>query len=70
MTKVLLGIDVGTTSIKLIAIDSVTGSTVAKISENYSTNRPDNGWVEQDPLDWIKGISQGWSKINESIGDA
>ena len=70
MKKVLLGIDVGTTSIKLIAIDSVTGTTVAKISENYSTNRPDNGWVEQDPLDWIRGISQGWIKISDLIGDA
>ena len=51
MKKILLGIDVGTTSIKLIAIDSVTGSTVAKITENYPTNRPNNEWVEQDPLD-------------------
>ena len=70
MKKILLGIDVGTTSIKLIAIDSANGSTVAKITENYPTNRPDNGWVEQDPLDWIRGISQGWIKISELIGDA
>ena len=70
MKKILLGIDVGTTSIKLIAIDSATGSTVAKITENYPTNRPNNEWVEQDPLDWIRGISQGWVKINDLIGGA
>lgn len=70
MRKILLGIDVGTTSIKLIAIDSATGTTIAKISENYPSHRPHNGWVEQDPLDWIRGISRGWIKISELIGDA
>jgi xylulokinase len=48
---ILVGLDVGTTGLKAIAI-SPDGEVVARVVEEYplSTLRP--GWAEQDPEDW------------------
>jgi xylulokinase len=48
---VLVGLDVGTTGVKAVAI-SPTGEVLARAEEGYplATTRP--GWAEQDPDDW------------------
>ena len=51
----LLGIDVGTTSVKGGLFD-VAGRTVALASVSYSTSRPRPGWVEQAPQAWLDAI--------------
>jgi xylulokinase len=48
---VLLGLDVGTTGVKAIAI-SHDGRVVASASEEYPLSTPREGWAEQDPEDW------------------
>jgi len=48
---VLLGLDVGTTGVKAIAI-SHDGRVVASASEEYPLSTPREGWAEQDPGDW------------------
>lgn len=48
----LVGIDIGTTSIKAVMID-LSGRRVAEFAAPYPTHRPAAGWVEQDPEDWL-----------------
>jgi xylulokinase len=46
-----VGLDVGTTGVKAIAI-SPRGDVVARAEEEYPLSIPRPGWAEQDPLDW------------------
>jgi xylulokinase len=47
----IVGIDVGTTGVKAIAIDE-DGTVLAKAEEGYPLSTPHPGWAEQDPEDW------------------
>ena len=51
MTQPLVGLDVGTTGVKGIAI-SPKGELLATASEEYELSTPRPGWAEQDPEDW------------------
>ncbi|SMY08271.1 xylulokinase [Flavimaricola marinus] len=51
----ILGIDVGTTSVKAGIIDE-TGQIVARFAQSYPTRRSGRNVVEQDPADWIRLI--------------
>lgn len=51
----ILGIDVGTTSVKAGLIDSH-GKLHALFSQGYETDRPANQWAEQDADDWTRLI--------------
>lgn len=46
-----VGVDVGTSSVKAVAIDDA-GSVVAGAERPYSVSMPHPGWSEQDPEDW------------------
>jgi xylulokinase len=47
----LIGLDVGTTAVKGIAI-TPDGELLASASEGYALSTPRPGWAEQDPEDW------------------
>src|SRR5438477_1791068 len=47
----LVGLDVGTTGVKAIAI-STTGEVLARAERGYPLSTPQPGWAEQDPEDW------------------
>ncbi|MEM1552408.1 MAG: FGGY-family carbohydrate kinase [Candidatus Bathyarchaeia archaeon] len=49
MQEVLVGLDVGTTRCKAIAV-SLNGTVVASASSEYSITSPQPGWAEQDPV--------------------
>ena len=49
--QVLVGIDVGTTGVKAIAV-SATGDVVGRAEAGYELQTPRRGWAEQDPEDW------------------
>ncbi len=51
----LLGIDVGTTSLKAVLFDS-DGRTLAEGSREYATAYPHPNWAEQDPEDWWRAV--------------
>ena len=51
MTQALIGLDVGTTGVKAIAI-SHDGRVLASAAEEYPLSTPRPGWAEQDPEDW------------------
>lgn len=73
MDKASLGIDIGTTSVKVLLICAQTGVTLEKVTIPYPSFRPQAGWVEQDPNDWTRALSTAWKKIstnhpNQTIG--
>src|SRR6476661_10554708 len=47
----LVGLDVGTSAVKGVAIDEE-GRVLATASAEYPLARPQPGWSEQDPEDW------------------
>jgi xylulokinase len=48
---VLVGLDVGTTGVKALAI-TPSGEVLAAAEEGYVSSTPQPGWSEQDPEDW------------------
>jgi xylulokinase len=53
----LMGADVGTSSCKVVLIDSH-GQTLARARAGYATDFPHAGWAEQNPQDWYHALSQ------------
>ena len=51
MTDALVGLDVGTTGVKALAI-SADGEVLGSAEEHYGLSSPQPGWSEQDPEDW------------------
>lgn len=51
----LIGIDVGTTAIKAILIDAK-GNRLDSFGRPYPMARPQDGYAEQDPRDWMEGV--------------
>ena len=49
----LVGIDVGTSGVKAIAL-SPTGEILARAERDYPLSTPQPGWAEQDPDDWAR----------------
>lgn len=58
--RLILGIDVGTTSVKAGVIDE-TGQIVAQFAKSYPTVRTGAAFVEQDPQNWIDLITEAMS---------
>jgi xylulokinase len=52
--KVAVGLDVGTTGVKAIAV-APDGAVVARAESNYGLSQPQPGWSEQAPEDWWTG---------------
>jgi xylulokinase len=51
VTRALVGLDVGTTGVKAVAL-SRDGDVVALAEHGYPLSTPQPGWAEQDPEDW------------------
>jgi xylulokinase len=54
---ILLGVDLGTSSCKVCAVDT-RGGVLGSGSAPYPTHSPHAGWSEQDPNDWIAGVGE------------
>jgi xylulokinase len=62
MQRVLLGIDVGTSGCKVLALEE-TGAILGSVVEEYPCYAPREGWSEQNPEDWWKAVAAGLRKI-------
>lgn len=63
----LLGIDVGTSGCKILAIDG-TGAILGSAVEEYPCHTPREGWSEQEPEDWWQGVVRGLRRILPALG--
>jgi len=61
---VLVGLDVGTTGVKAVAI-SPDGRVLAAASEEYALSTPRPGWAEQDPEDWWRAAQACLERLPE-----
>lgn len=59
-----LGLDLGTTGLKAIVIDDAQ-KVVASATAQIDVSRPQPGWSEQDPGDWIAATSKALSELTE-----
>jgi xylulokinase len=64
MTETLVGIDVGTTGVKGVAI-SPRGKVLATAEEPYPLSTPYPGWSEQDPEDWWRATQACLARLPE-----
>jgi xylulokinase len=60
----LIGLDVGTTGVKGVAI-SPDGEVMASASEEYPLSTPRPGWAEQDPEDWWRATQACLARLPE-----
>ncbi len=58
MKKHFLGIDIGTTGVKALLVDS-TGKILATDTKSYPLSTPQAGWSEQNPDDWWEATVRG-----------
>ncbi len=61
-----LGVDLGTSSIKLVVMDEK-GAIAATAGAEYGLSFPKPGWSEQNPSDWVKGMKESFKKLSEKI---
>lgn len=59
-----LGIDLGTSSVKVLAMDNK-GSIIGHASADYPLLTPREGWAEQNPEDWWEGTKQAMHLLLE-----
>jgi xylulokinase len=60
----LVGLDVGTSAVKGLAIDEE-GRVLATASVDYPLSRPRPGWSEQDPADWWRATEDVLERLPE-----
>jgi xylulokinase len=58
----LVGIDVGTTAVKALAIDEA-GAVVGRAIASYPLSTPRPGWAEQEPEDWWRAAQQALDEL-------
>jgi len=58
-----VGIDVGTTAVKAVAIDDE-GAVAGRSEESYALSTPQPGWAEQDPDDWVRATEKALSSLD------
>jgi xylulokinase len=61
----LVGLDVGTTGVKALAI-SPEGEVLARAEEEYPLGIPQPGWAEQDPEDWWEASERALAAVGAS----
>ena len=59
--KYYIGVDLGTSALKLLLVDS-DGKVLNTVSKSYDVSYPKPGWSEQSPEDW-------WSALVKGIGE-
>lgn len=61
-SAVVVGLDVGTSALKAIAVDE-RGAVVAAASRAYDVSMPRPGWSEQDPADWNRAADEALAEL-------
>ena len=65
--SLLMGIDLGTSGVKVVLFDAANGQALASATETYPLAHPQPGWAEQNPDDWWHGTI---SAIRRCLADA
>ena len=60
--QIVIGLDVGTTSVKAVAI-TADGEVTGKAVEQYKLRMPRPGWAEQDPEAWWRATKRALARL-------
>ena len=63
-----IGVDLGTSAVKLLAMDS-DGKILKTVSVEYPISFPKSGWSEQNPEDWYDGAKKGIKLLLDGVDD-
>jgi xylulokinase len=63
-----LGLDVGTSGLKAIAVDPERGAVVASETRDYPLSTPRTGWAEQDAEDFATAAVEALAAIARALG--
>ena len=61
-----IGIDLGTSALKASAVLK-TGEIIASCAESYELLLPQEGWCEQNPLDWENAMINALKKLGQKV---
>ena len=64
-----LGIDIGTSSVKVVVVDGEQ-AILATATAPLSVSRPHELWSEQDPQDWWAAVEQAVAELRHKAGPA
>jgi len=67
MTDLLLGADIGTSGLKLVAL-AADGSVVAEAEAGYEPQRPRPGWVQDDVGTWTAALDDALTRLTLPAG--
>ena len=66
MSDVALGLDVGTSGVRVLAVDS-DGKVIAEATASHPLLTPQPGWTEQDPADWWRSSCTALTTITQEL---
>ncbi len=61
-----IGIDLGTSAVKILLVDEA-GRVVNEATKGYPLRFPRPGWSEQDPAEWVRGVSEGVREVLRGV---
>ena len=67
---IVLGVDVGTSGTKAIAMDAASGKLLASALSEYPLHSPKPNWAEQDPADWVRASFEALSQLAGQVDAA
>jgi xylulokinase len=63
----LVGIDIGTSSAKGIAVNPESGSVIATVERDYPVSSPHVGWMEQQPEAWLAAAREVLAALRADV---
>ncbi|MBI4950669.1 MAG: xylulokinase [Myxococcales bacterium] len=66
--SILIGIDVGTSGVKALAIDATAGSTLASATHELDLETPHPGWAEQEPEHYRAAARAALAEVATRLG--
>ncbi|WP_416446266.1 xylulokinase [Leucobacter sp. HNU] len=63
---IAIGLDLGTSSAKALAVEVATGRVLARVRRPYPTSRPEAGAAEQAPGDWMAAVVGALGELAQS----
>ena len=67
--KLYIGVDLGTSAVKLLLMDEL-GEIKNVVSKEYPLEFPQPGWSQQNPEDWAKALYEGLPKLLADVDAA
>jgi xylulokinase len=65
--KYLIGIDIGTSATKTVLFNERC-QVITSASQEYPLSQPQNGWAEQNPLDWYQAVTATIQQVVQKSG--